>query len=113
MQAFIRYYKNDDINNWAETTLDQSELLQFRAAFDANNNLWQSYKDQGLYTLRDVHANVHSTTLNADIDIVVGQEMIMAQGVSLDSLALDNDFKQWLDRYNQETGGDTLIPLVQ
>jgi hypothetical protein len=113
MQAFIRYYKENDMNYWAENTLDPSELAQFRAAQTANNSLWQSYWDQGLYTIQDVQETVHSIILDADIDIVTGQEIIMSSGVLFDSLSLHPDYIYWLDRYDQETGGDPLIPLVQ
>lgn len=113
MQAFIRYYKDSDMNYWAENTLDPSELAQFRAAQTSNSNLWQTYQDQGLYTVQDIQGTVHSIILDADIDIVIGQEMIMSPGVSFDNLALHPDYVYWLDQYNQATGGDPLVPLVQ
>jgi hypothetical protein len=113
MQALIRNFKNNNINNWAETTLSSIELAQFRAAFDANFDLWESYKDQGLFTLRDIQETVHSIILDADISIITGQVLTMSSGVSFESLSLHTDYIPWLDRYNQETGGDTLTPLVE
>jgi hypothetical protein len=113
MQAYIRYFKNNDINYWAETKLNPSELSQFRAAQTANSQLWMSYQEQGLYTSRDIYETIHSAILDADISVVSGQEIIMSTGVVFESLKLHPEYVNWLDRYNQETGGDTLMPLVQ
>ena len=113
MQAYIRYYKDNDINSWANATLTSEELAQFQTATTANNNLWQSYMAQGLYTIQGVYETVHSTVLESDIEVMVGQEIIMAAGVTFDSLALHPDYIYWLDRYDQDTGGDPLTPLVQ
>jgi hypothetical protein len=88
-------------------------LAQFRAADVANRDLWKSYRDQGLYTIENIWETVHSAILDFDIDITVGQKMIMAPGVSFDSLKLHDDYKRWFDRYNQATGGDSLIPVSQ
>lgn len=113
MQSYIRYYKDNDINSWAAATLTPEELSQFQAAIAANNNLWQSYMDQGLYSMRDVYETVHSATLDSDIEAVVGQELVMSPTVSFGNLAVEDSYASWLNRYNTETGGDMLIPLVQ
>lgn len=113
MQAYIRYYKDNDINSWANATLTSEELAQFQTAITANNNLWQSYMAQGLYTIQDVYETVHSTVLESDIEVMVGQEIIMAAGITFDSLLLDVSYASWLTRYDTETGGDILVPLVQ
>jgi LPS sulfotransferase NodH len=113
MQAYIRYYNDNDINSWANATLTSEELAQFHTAITANNNLWQSYTEQGLYTIQNVYETVHSTVLESDIEVIVGQKLIMSPGVTFDSLTLDASYVGWLNRYNTETGGDTLVPLVQ
>lgn len=113
MQAYIRYYKDNDINSWANATLTSEELTQFQAALTANNNLWQSYTAQGSYTTQDVYETVHSAVLESDIEVIVGQEIIMAAVVTFDSLTLDTSYAGWLTQYDTETGGDTLVPLVQ
>jgi hypothetical protein len=113
MQAYIKYYKDNDINSWANATLTPEELTQFQTAIIHNNNLWQSYISQGLYTKQDVYETVHSTVLESDIEIIVGEKLIMTPGVTFDSLTLDDSYVYWLNRYNTETGGDTLVPVVQ
>lgn len=113
MEAYIRYLKDNNINSWANATLTAEELIQFQSAATANNNLWKSYQARGLYTTRDIYETVHSTILDSDIEVLVGQEIVMAAGVAFDSLTLDVTFKSWLDRYDVETGGDILVPLVQ
>jgi len=113
MQAYIRYYNDNDINSWANATLTSEELAQFQTAIIANDNLWQSYTAQGLYTIQDVYETVHSAVLESDIEVIVGQELIMSPGVTFDSLTLDASYADWLNRYNTETDGDTLVPSVQ
>lgn len=113
MEAYIRYLKDNNINSWANATLTAEELIQFQNAFTVNNNLWKSYLEQGLYTVQNVYETVHSAVLDSDIEVIVGQEIIMSAGVTLDNLELGANFKSWLDRYSTETGGDILVPLVQ
>jgi hypothetical protein len=112
MSTYIRYWNLDNnIELWAAETLNSEELSQFQAATEANAIKWQSYQDQGLYTARNVYQTFHSNELNTDIEIVVGQELTMASGVELSSLAQDSNYKNWIQRFESETG--TMISIDQ
>jgi len=113
MQTFIKYFKDTTVTVWAKSTLTPEEQSQFHTALTDNNNLWQSYYDRGLCSVRDVYTTVYSTVLNSNIEMLVGQEFIPAAGVAFDDLTVAPNWVYWLTRYNVDTGGDELVPLVQ
>lgn len=103
MSKYIRYF-NSNIELWATETLSSEELSQFQSAADANNIVWKSYQDRGLYTVKNVYETVYSNQLNTSIEIVVGQEITMASDVDLHSLALAPEWAAWMHRHSTETG---------
>jgi len=107
MSKYINYNSNE-MNKWANETLTTEELSQYQSAVEANNLLWKSYQDQGLYTIEDLYETIYSETLDANIEVVVGNKITMAPGVNLYSLELDSNYNDWVNRFNAEAGN--LLP---
>ena len=40
MTTIVKYYAAESIDEWADRTLDSSELVAFNTAFTLNHNLW-------------------------------------------------------------------------
>lgn len=98
MSTYIHYHSNE-MDNWANETLTTEELSQYQSAVNANNLLWQSYQDQGLYTQEDVYKTVYSAKLDTNIEVVIAHKIVMCPGVNLHSLALDANFSTWKHRF--------------
>jgi hypothetical protein len=111
MTKYIALFENtsNKLNKWALESLSTEELSQFQAAFAANNNLWQSYQDQGLYTVEDIYETVYSAELNINVSICVGQEITTIPEIDFHKLEQDSDYRNWVNRFTEETG---VIPGV-
>ncbi len=103
MNKYINY-NSDEINKWAKETLTTEELAQYQSALEANNLLWQSHMDKGLYTLENFSESIHSEVLDANIEVIVGYKITTANGVDLHSLERDSNYINWITRFNNETG---------
>jgi len=104
MTTYLRKLSNTDIQKWADDTLNAQELQQFNAAHEKNIQLWQSYEQQQLYTSEDILETCYSTLLESNIEVKVGEKITFAP-----TTTIYPEFIYWLDRYNSETGGDSLV----
>lgn len=110
MSKYISHQSNE-MEEWATNTLSTEELSQYRAAVEANDNLWQSYQTQGLYTVQETYETVYSIDLAANIEVRKNQKIVMHSGIDFFSLELDSNFKSWMLRFQSETG--TIISMAQ
>ena len=101
MSKYIRYYNEVSAQEWAEQNLTQEELVQFNLAFEENNKLWASYASNGLISVVPITEQVNIPELNQNIDIQIGEQIVLSQGTTRDQLELAPAWKYWLDRYAQ------------
>lgn len=111
MSEYIIYNSNI-VDNWAKETLTTEELSQYQSAVEANMLLWESYKDQGLYTVENLYETIYSETFGANVDRLVGTKITMAPGINLHDLERNSNYKNWVNRFHAETG-NTLPDAIQ
>lgn len=110
MSTVIKYFGPNDIELWATETLSQEELNQFQTAFANNLTYLNLQRDNGKFVIEELYETVSSTLLNTQIDILVGEKLIFAEGSSLETdCAPIPEYYAWIRRYYDETGGDYLI----
>jgi hypothetical protein len=102
MTTIVKYYAAESIEEWADRTLDSSELVAFNTAFTLNHNLWAGYEEQNLISFTPIYQDVYIAELNETVSIRVGERTILAPGVTLADLPLDETWRPWLDRYISE-----------
>lgn len=100
-----------NIDKWAKETLNVEELSQYQSAAEANGLLWQSYQDQGLFTLEELYETVYSATLNSNITITIGSMITFANEEFRNSLKRETNYESWCNRYVGETGESLPILL--
>lgn len=114
MTQYIRYKNNDiELESWATSTLSAEELVQFRSAEEANKNLWESYRNRGFYTVQNVYETAYSADLNINVEVLVGQKIIMSPGRDLHSLDQDPNYKFWVQRFESESGKNISVLEIE
>ena len=103
MTSIVKYYAAESIEEWADRTLDSSELVAFNTAFTLNHNLWVGYEEQNLVSFTPIYQDVYIAELNETVSTQVGERATLAPGVTLADLVLEETWRPWLDRYMLET----------
>ena len=102
MTTIVKYYAAESIDEWADRTLDSSELVAFNTAFTLNHNLWVGYEEQNLVSFTPIYQDVYIAELNETVSIRVGERATLAPGVTLSDVTMDPSWAPWLDRYMLE-----------
>jgi len=97
----ITHYYYQSIESWAEQNLSPSELTQFTSALQRNSALWDSYRNNGVYSSEILYERIFINELNTEVDIAIGEQAIFAPGVNPDEFQLDPDWRIWIARYAQ------------
>lgn len=103
MTTIVKYYAAESIDDWANRTLDSNELVAFNTAFTLNHNLWARYQEQNLVSFEPIMQDIYVAELNETVSTKVGERTILAAGVTLADLQLEETWRPWLDRYMSET----------
>jgi hypothetical protein len=103
MTTIVKYYAAESIDEWANRTLDSSELVAFNTAYTLNHNLWVGYVEQNLISFTPIYQDVYVAELNETVSTQVGERATLAPGVALADITLDPSWVPWLDRYIAET----------
>lgn len=110
MNTITKFFSPNDIEIWAQESLSPEEHIQFQQALANNNAYFDSQRDSGKFVIEPVYETFHSSLLNTDIDVLVGEKFVFAPGSSLETdCAPIPEFNIWLQRFYTETSGDILI----
>jgi hypothetical protein len=99
MSAYVRYFDIAQIQiEWLNNNLSAEELLDYNAALDKNSQIWGSYESQGLITLEPIYETVYIPEINENIDVKIGEKLVLSPGVSPSQLQMHPDYAEWLNR---------------
>ena len=98
MITYTRYFNNTQAQTeWLNNNLGAEELLDYNAARQQNDLLWVSYVSQGLVTAETIYETVHIPEFNENIDVKVGEKLVLAPGVNPSQLQIHPNFVNWLN----------------
>ena len=101
------------INAWAFASLTDEEYLDFVHAFETNTKLWLDYQAAGLIKERiDITESFYSNILQEHIDVIVGEKIILSEGVTVNDLHVYPRFGYWLEEYYKSIGFSKKIEIV-
>jgi hypothetical protein len=106
MSSYVRYYRQPTIQQWAQNSLNENELVNFLAAIEENNNLWNQYKVNGYISIEPIYENVTMSISTEPVQIQIGEKVILNTNISESDLKMADSYKPWLDRFYQENGAD-------
>jgi hypothetical protein len=110
MTAYTRYYDNTSITEWANTSLTPEELVVFNQDFDENTALWATYATSGIISEPQlVYETVYVPALGIDVQVVVGEKMVLRSDTNINDLQLSPKWGHWLSRYSTEVAGSTVL----
>jgi ribosomal protein S8E len=92
------------MEEWANDTLNQQELEQFKIAYEENESQWNTYYIQGLISQTDIVETAFSSTFNTNVEIKIGHKIIVTNNEQTSSVVTAPSFVPWVDRYNYEIG---------
>lgn len=101
MPAYQRYYNASEKelqDQWIQNNLSSEEKTSFLAASEENDLLWNSYVTQGLITPEKIYETVFVPEVNASIQVVIGEKLILSNGVSPSQLQIHPNLAQWVTR---------------
>lgn len=107
MTTYIRYANTQSIEEWANNTLNQQELQQFRTANEENKLLWKEYNDQGLVFRTDILETVFSNTFNLNVEVRIGHKITLSSDSST-GIVIAPSLVPWIDRYDYEVGNPVI-----
>lgn len=108
MTTYIRYENTQSIEEWANNTLNQQELEQFKIAYEENNSPWNTLYNQGLISQTDIFETVFSSTFSTNVEIKIGNKIAVTDNEQT-SFATPPSFVHWMDRYIAENGNPIII----
>jgi hypothetical protein len=106
MSRYVRFYKEPTIDEWAKASLSPSELIDFQNSFEENHQIWRQYTDNGLISVEPIYETFLHPILGEYIEVLVGEQVIIAPETSVSSLHIAERYQYWLNRYTQDTGSD-------
>jgi hypothetical protein len=109
MTTIVKYHAAESIEEWANRTLSSGELVAFNTAFDLNHALWIGYAEQNLVSFTPIYQDVYSAELNETVSTQVGERAMLAAGVTLEDVTLEETWRPWLDRYMSEVNAPEVI----
>ena len=98
MPAYIRYNITAQLailDEWV-SNLSPQDQSSFFDADRKNRLLWESYESQGLVTARTVYETVYVPEVNENIDVPIGEKLVLAPGVNPSQLQIHPDYVHWL-----------------
>jgi hypothetical protein len=108
-----KLFKHPTIEEWAFASLAEEEYLDFMTAFDTNTKLWLNYEATGLIKEKiDLTETVYSNILQENIDIIVGEKIVLSEGATINDLHIFPRLGYWLNRYYESTGFNEEIEII-
>lgn len=115
MPSYSRYYtslergvERDLQEQWIQDNLSAEEQSSFEAARDANILLWNSYLTQGLITLEKLYETVYVPEVGENIDVLIGEKLVLSAGASPSQLQIHPDLAQWMPRLPEDIFGTNI-----
>lgn len=87
--------------------LNEEDYLLYKQAETLNNQLWQTYVDQGLQTNEILYENIFIPEFNENFDIEIGYRTVLAPGIHPSQLAIHPSYAEWLSRLPVDLFGTT------
>jgi hypothetical protein len=98
MITYTRYFNDTQTQTeWLNNNLTAEELFEYNTARQQNHLQWESYISQGLVTVESVYETVHIPEFNENIDVKIGEKLILASGVSPSQLQIHPSYANWLN----------------
>jgi hypothetical protein len=109
MSKYIRYYNNNNPDEWATQNLTPEELAQFQQAEAENNALWQTYTDQGLISVHPIYESVYVPEIGQTVQVQTGEEVRLAPGVVPEDIPMAASWEYWLSMYPDAVVGSVIF----
>ena len=106
MNAYVRFYRQLSIEDWAKMVLSPEELIDFQTSLEENQQLWQQYKDTGLITVEPIYETFSISALSDSVQLQVGEKVVLSPTTSTSNLVIADRYRYWLDRFYEENGPD-------
>jgi hypothetical protein len=111
MPAYLRYYtslERDLQDQWIQNNLSPEDQSSLEAARNDNNLLWGTYETQGLVTSEKLYETVYVPEVNANIDVLIGEKLLLSEGVSPSQLQIHPNLAQWMPRLPADIFGTNI-----
>lgn len=107
MTTYLRKLAVLDIDKWAEQTLNEQELQEYRQAMTLNMQLWENYKTNGVINKEYlIYETILSTTYNTEIAIPIEEAIQIKPG---QTAVMAPEIIPWMDRYIAENGNPVIV----